>query len=95
MADLIDSTLMYLRDLFDPNLASPPLKEVRRVLDFFGWQETGKNSGVWTNLDAPGASINNTKSDSGLLLCHIEHPNGQLRSLLEELSSDNTDQQSS
>jgi hypothetical protein len=95
LADLIDSTLMYLRDLFDPNLAPPPLKEVRRVLDFFGWQELGKNSGVWTNLDAPDASIKITTSDSGLLLCHIEHPDGQVRPLLEEHHPGNTEQQSS
>jgi hypothetical protein len=82
LADLVDSTLMYLRDLFDPQLAPPPLKEVRRVLDFFGWQETDKNSGVWTNLDAPGASIKITTSDSGLLLCHIQHPDGQVHPLL-------------
>ncbi len=94
LADLIDSTLMYLRDLFDPNLASPPLKEVQRVLDFFGWQETDKNSRVWINLDAPDASIKITTSDSGLLLCLIEHPNGQVRPLLEQLPPDNTDQQS-
>jgi hypothetical protein len=95
LADLIDSTLMYLRDLFDPNLTSPPIKEVRRVLDFFGWQEIGKNSGVWINLDAPGASIKITTSDSGLLLCHIEHPDGRVRPLLEALPPDSTDQKSS
>jgi hypothetical protein len=95
LADLVDSTLMYLRDLFDPQLAPPPLKEVRRVLDFFGWQETDKNSGVWTNLDAPGASIKVTTSDSGLLLCHIEDPDGLVRPLLEQLPSGNIDQQSS
>jgi hypothetical protein len=87
---------MYLRDLFDPNLAPPPLKEVRRVLDFFGWQETGKNSGVWTNLDSPGASIKITTTDSGQLLCHIEYPDGQSDPLLRPKSPlDNADQQSS
>jgi hypothetical protein len=90
LADLVDSTLMYLRDLFDPQLAPPPLKEVRRVLGFFGWQETDKNSGAWTNLDSPGANIKITTSDSGLLLCHIQHPDGQVSPLLEELSSDDT-----